>query len=182
MGTANLLEAIREDLPVCARSSVSPAISTMKTAKPASPYRESDPLGGHDPYSSSKACAEIVASACRDSFFPPARFKDHRVLIATGRPGNVIGGSDWSERPPRSRPPPWFPFLAGPCLSAAPKPFARGNMCSSLLHGYILLAEQLLSGCTAASSAFNFGPRVDDMWAVERIGTKLVDMWGPGAS
>ena len=61
------------------------------------PYREIDPLGGHDPYSSSKACAEIVAAAYRIHFFPCGSRSERWVAIATARAGNVIGGGDWSE-------------------------------------------------------------------------------------
>ena len=61
------------------------------------PYRETDPLGGYDPYSSSKACAEIVSAAYRNSFFPVDRLHEHRVAVATARAGNVIGGGDWSQ-------------------------------------------------------------------------------------
>ena len=71
-------------------------------------YRENDPLGGRDPYSNSKACAELVGATYRDSFFPLARFEEHGVAIASARAGNVVGGGDWTARPAwcrrRSRP------------------------------------------------------------------------------
>jgi CDP-glucose 4,6-dehydratase len=96
MGTAHVLEAIRKTASV--RAVV--CITTDKcygNQEWVWPYREIDPLGGHDPYASSKACAEIVSAAYRSSFFPVDRLHDHHVALATARAGNVIGGGDWSE-------------------------------------------------------------------------------------
>jgi CDP-glucose 4,6-dehydratase len=96
MGTANLMEAIRKTPSV--RAVV--CITTDKVYKNQEwewPYREADPLGGFDPYSSSKACAEIVVAAYRSSFFPLDKLQEHGVAVATVRAGNVIGGGDWSQ-------------------------------------------------------------------------------------
>ena len=96
MGTANVLEAVRSTPSVRAVVCVT-TDKCYENKEWAWPYRETDPLGGHDPYSSSKACAEIVAAAYRSSFFSVDRLHEHRVSLATARAGNVIGGGDWSE-------------------------------------------------------------------------------------
>ncbi|PYX45608.1 MAG: CDP-glucose 4,6-dehydratase, partial [Acidobacteria bacterium] len=96
MGTVHVLEAVRRTPSV--RAVV--CITTDKCYENQGwiwLYRESDPLGGYDPYASSKACAEIVSAAYRRSFFPPERLDEHHVAVATARAGNVIGGGDWSE-------------------------------------------------------------------------------------
>jgi CDP-glucose 4,6-dehydratase len=96
MGTVHLMEAIRKTPSV--RAVV--CVTTDKCYKNQEwiwPYRETDPLGGYDPYASSKACAEIVSAAYRTSFFPIERMHEHHVALATARAGNVIGGGDWSE-------------------------------------------------------------------------------------
>jgi len=180
MGTANLLEAVRKCPSV--RSVV--CVTTDKcyvNREWAWPYRETDPLGGHDPYSSSKACAEIVAAAYRDSYFPSSLRHQHRVAIATARAGNVIGGGDWSED--RLIPDLIRGFRSGhPVLIRRPNAIRPWQHVLEPLHGYIMLAEQLLAGRAEAASAFNFGPSEDDAWPVERIATKLASMWGAGAS
>jgi CDP-glucose 4,6-dehydratase len=180
MGTANLLEAVRKT--PSARAVV--CVTTDKCYQNrewAWPYRETDPLGGHDPYSSSKAAAEIVVAAYRDSYFPVNRLSDHHVAIATARAGNVIGGGDWSED--RLVPDLIRGFAYGnPVLIRCPKAIRPWQHVLEPLQGYITLAEHLLTGRPDAASAFNFGPGEDDAWPVERIADKLAAMWGHGAS
>lgn len=180
MGTANLLEAVRKTSSV--RAVV--CVTTDKcyvNREWAWPYRETDPLGGHDPYSSSKACAEIVTAAYRDSYFPLNKLSEHRVAIATARAGNVIGGGDWSEDR-------LIPDLIrgfhrhNPVLIRRPHAIRPWQHVLEPLQGYITLAEQLLAGRAEACGAFNFGPGEEDTWPVERIATKLAGMWGHGAS
>jgi CDP-glucose 4,6-dehydratase len=96
MGTAHVLEAVRKTPSVRAVVCVT-TDKCYENREWVWPYRETDPLGGHDPYSSSKACAEIVSAAYRSSFFSVDRTGEHRVALATARAGNVIGGGDWSE-------------------------------------------------------------------------------------
>lgn len=96
MGTAHVLEAVRKAPSVGAVVCVT-TDKCYENKESVWPYRETDPLGGHDPYSSSKACAEIVSAAYRSSFFPVDRLHEHHVAVATARAGNVIGGGDWSE-------------------------------------------------------------------------------------
>ncbi len=109
-------------------------------------------LGGPDPYSSSKACAEIVAAAYRDSYFPVGPVDEHRVAIATARAGNVIGGGDWSED--RLIPDLIRGFASGnPVLIRRPEAIRPWQHVLEPLQGYITLAEQLL----AQNSSGRFG-------------------------
>ncbi|WP_109486748.1 CDP-glucose 4,6-dehydratase [Occallatibacter savannae] len=180
MGTANLLEAVRKTSSVRAVVCVT-TDKCYQNREWAWPYRETDPLGGHDPYSSSKAAAEIVVSAFRDSYFPLNRLSDHRVAIATARAGNVIGGGDWSED--RLIPDLIRGFESGkPVLIRRPNAIRPWQHVLEPLHGYITLAEHLLAGRAEAASAFNFGPSEDDAWPVERIADRMVNLWGAGAS
>jgi len=144
------------------------------------PYRETDPLGGHDPYSSSKACAELVAAAYRTSYFPVALLQDHQVAIATARAGNVIGGGDWSED--RLIPDLVRGFQSGaPVLIRRPHSIRPWQHVLEPLQGYLRLAERLLSGEPVFASAFNFGPSDKDAWTVARIATKMAALWADGA-
>jgi len=141
-----------------------------------------DPLGGYDPYSSSKACAEIVSAAYRQSYFPVERYGEHGVAIATARAGNVIGGGDWSlDR--------LIPDLVSGFLSGKPVPIRRPHAIRPWqhvlepLHGYITLAEKLLSPDAARyATAYNFGPADDDARTVEWIAESMKHAWGDGAS
>ena len=181
MGTVNLLEAIRQN-PGMVRAVV--CITTDKVYRNQEwewPYRETDPLGGFDPYSSSKACAEIAASGYRSSFFPVERMKEHGVAVATVRAGNVIGGGDWSKD--RLIPDLVRGFQAGkPIQIRRPKAIRPWQHVLEPLSGYMMLAERLLTQPEKFASSFNFGPAYEDAWPVERIATKLAGMWGDNAS
>lgn len=180
MGTAHVLEAVREVPTV--RAVV--CITTDKCYQNREwvwPYRENDPLGGYDPYSSSKACSEIVAAAYRSSFFPVEHLAEHRVAVATARAGNVIGGGDWSTD--RLIPDLIRGFEAGqPVMIRHPEAIRPWQHVLEPLSGYIALAERLLAGEAQFASAFNFGPASDEAWPVERIATKLAGLWGEGGS
>jgi len=180
MGTANLLEAVRKSPSVRAVVCVT-TDKCYQNREWAWPYRETDPLGGHDPYSSSKAAAEIIVAAFRDSYFPVNRLSEHRVAIATARAGNVIGGGDWSED--RLIPDLIRGFESDkPVLIRRPNAIRPWQHVLEPLQGYITLAEHLLSGRVDAASAFNFGPSEDDAWPVERIANRMVSLWGSGSS
>jgi len=180
MGTAHVLEAIRKTSSVRAAICIT-TDKCYRNDEEHRPYRETDPLGGHDPYSSSKACAEIVAAAYRSSFFSIDRFHEHSVAVATARAGNVIGGGDWAEGR-------LIPDLMRGFLSSQPVPIRNPSATRPWQHvldplwGYMMLAEQLLAGRTKYATAFNFGPAGDEQWAVERIATRLVGLWGNCAS
>ena len=180
MGTAHVLEAIRKTPSV--RAAV--CVTTDKcylNQEWVWPYRETDPLGGYDPYASSKACAEIVSAAYRTSFFPADRLHEHHVALATARAGNVIGGGDWSED--RLIPDLMRGFSSGqPVLIRRPNAIRPWQHVLDPLHGYILLAQELLAQRARFASAYNFGPSDEDVWPVERIANSLVQSWGNGAS
>jgi CDP-glucose 4,6-dehydratase len=180
MGTVHLMEAIRKTPTV--RAVV--CVTTDKCYQNQGwiwPYRETDPLGGYDPYASSKACAEIVSAAYRSSFFPLDRLHEHRVALATARAGNVIGGGDWSED--RLIPDLVLGFSSGqPVLIRRPNAIRPWQHVLDPLHGYMMLAQELLAQHARFASAYNFGPSDEDVWPVERIATRLVQLWGNGAS
>jgi CDP-glucose 4,6-dehydratase len=144
-------------------------------------YRETDPLGGYDPYSSSKACAEIVSAAYRQSYFPVGKLEQHGVALATARAGNVIGGGDWSAD--RLIPDLVRGFLAGEAVRIRrPHAIRPWQHVMEPLHGYIRLAEELLSHDPKFATAYNFGPPDDDARPVEWIAEKMTGFWGSGAT
>jgi CDP-glucose 4,6-dehydratase len=180
IGTAQVLEAVRKTQSVRAVVCVT-TDKCYHNEEWVWPYRETDRLGGFDPYSSSKACAEIVSAAYRSSFFSLEKELGRCVGVATARAGNVIGGGDWSED--RLVPDLIRGFQIGqPVLIRRPKAVRPWQHVLEPLRGYILLAERLLTGRSEFSSSFNFGPADGDAWPVERIATKLVNLWSHGAS
>jgi CDP-glucose 4,6-dehydratase len=176
MGTAHVLEAARS----CRNLRAILVITTDKVYRndenPAG-YREEDPLGGDDPYSASKACAEFVSASYRASFFSEAG----KPLIATARAGNVIGGGDWGGD--RLVPDMVRALEANePAQIRAPNSVRPWQHVLDPLWGYLQLAEQLMAGNNARVGAWNFGPRPSDFQSVAALGGKFVDHWGPGAS
>ncbi|MDE1162454.1 MAG: CDP-glucose 4,6-dehydratase [Acidobacteriaceae bacterium] len=182
LGTARVLDAIRRTPSVRAVVSVTTDKCYENIEDPHHSYVESDPLGGYDPYSSSKACAEIVSAAYRQSFFPTSRIAEHKVAVATARAGNVIGGGDWSLD--RLVPDLVRGFLAGESvLIRRPDAIRPWQHVLEPLAGYIALAEHLLSADPARyATAFNFGPSDDDAQPVGWIVEKMVNFWGDNAS
>jgi CDP-glucose 4,6-dehydratase len=179
MGTAHVLEAARKTPSVRAVVCVT-TDKCYENREWVWPYRETDALGGHDPYSSSKACAEIVSAAYRSSFLSVERPEGERIALATARAGNVIGGGDWSED--RLIPDLIRGFHAGePVRIRRPQAIRPWQHVLEPLHGYLLLGERLLAGDTKAASAFNFGPRDEDAWTVEQIAGFMAREWGAGA-
>ncbi|HKU24494.1 MAG TPA: CDP-glucose 4,6-dehydratase, partial [Candidatus Sulfotelmatobacter sp.] len=180
MGTVHVLEVVRKTPSV--RAVV--CITTDKVYDNQEwvwPYRETDPLGGHDPYASSKACAEIVCAAYRGSFFSQEPSNQHYVALATARAGNVIGGGDWSED--RLIPDLVRGFCSGTsALIRRPSAIRPWQHVLEPLQGYLILADRLLEQGQPYASAYNFGPGDQNSWPVERIATKLMEMWGNGAS
>ena len=180
LGTGHVLEAVRKTPSVRAVVSVT-TDKCYENKEWVWGYRETDALGGYDPYSSSKACAEILTAAYRQSFFHPAHFAEHRCGIATARAGNVIGGGDWSTD--RLIPDLLRGFTAGEEVHVRrPKSIRPWQHVLEPLWGYIRLAEELYQGNSTCASAFNFGPYDEDAWPVERIAAKMVSVWGDGAS
>ncbi len=145
------------------------------------PYRENDALGGHDPYSNSKACAELVTSAYRNSFFPAARYAEHGVAIASARAGNVIGGGDWS--PDRLIADIVRAFESGePLQIRNPTATRPWQHVLEPLRGYLSLAENLYRDGTKFSGAWNFGPHYDDARPVGWIVEHLASRWASAGS
>ena len=180
MGTAHVLETVRT-LPSVRAAVVITTDKCYLNREWRWGYRETDHLGGYDPYSSSKACAEILTASYRNSFFSAESLEKHSVALATARAGNVIGGGDWSEDR-------LIPDLVRGFISGQSVPIRRPLSVRPWQHvlepvaGYLLLAEKLLAGDTSFADAWNFGPFDDDAWPVERIATAMAERWGGSAS
>lgn len=176
MGTANILEAARSCESV--RSIV--MITTDKCYDNKEwpwGYRENEALGGYDPYSSSKACSEIVAAAYRSSFFNSKDYgSKHHVAIATARAGNVIGGGDWAKD--RLVPDIVRSINEGEkVLIRSPYSIRPWQHVLEPLSGYLLLAQRLYEkGCEFAE-AWNFGPYDSDARPVQWIVERLCSTW-----
>lgn len=181
IGTAKVLDAVRRTPSVRAVVSVT-TDKCYENKEWLWGYRETDPLGGYDPYSSSKACAEIVSAAYRQSYFAPANMAAHRCGIATARAGNVIGGGDWSTD--RLIPDLVRGFLAGePVRIRRPGAIRPWQHVLEPLYGYLLLAEHLLGeGGGRYATAYNFGPSDDDAQTVGWIVERMRQSWGQNAS
>lgn len=180
IGTANVLEAVRSTPQVKAVVSVT-TDKCYENQEWNWGYREVDHLGGYDPYSSSKACAELVTAAYRSSFFNPALHARHGVALASARAGNVIGGGDWA----RDRLIPDILSALGkgePVRIRNPHAVRPWQHVLEPLSGYLRLAELLASGDGSAfSEAWNFGPADDDARPVQWIVERMIEKWG-GAS
>jgi CDP-glucose 4,6-dehydratase len=136
-------------------------------------YREGEALGGHDPYSASKGCAEIVTAAYRRSYGTA----DWR--LASARAGNVIGGGDWAAD--RLVPDLVRSILAGqPVVLRRPLSIRPWQHVLEPLSGYLLLAERLVNGGDAFADAWNFGPTDNDALTVRQVAALLVEHWGQG--
>jgi CDP-glucose 4,6-dehydratase len=181
MGTVNLLEAVRRSPDVRAVVIVTSDKCYQNREWPWG-YREYEPMGGRDPYASSKGCAELVTGAYRASFFGAdnAPGADRAPLVASGRAGNVIGGGDWARD--RLVPDAMSAFAEGrPLAVRNPHAVRPWQHVLAPLHGYLLLAERLLAGERAAAEGWNFGPAEEDARSVAEIVGGLAQRWGTGA-
>lgn len=144
-------------------------------------YRENEALGGYDPYSSSKACSELVTAAYRSSFFNPDRFGAHGVAVASVRAGNVIGGGDWAND--RLVPDCIRSLLRGETIRIrSPRAVRPWQHVLEPLSGYLLLAQRLVEKGAPFADAWNFGPRDDDARPVEWIVRRICNKWGGRAT
>lgn len=175
MGTVHVLEAAR-------RAGTVRAIVNVTTDKCYENrewvwgYREDEAMGGHDPYSSSKGCAELVASAWRRSFFAGGQ-----TALASARAGNVIGGGDWALD--RLVPDILRALAAGePVAIRNPAAIRPWQHVLEPLAGYLVLAQRLVGDGAAVAEGWNFGPMEADAQPVQWIVERLVDGWGDGAS
>ena len=180
MGTVHLLEAIRQACGVKAFVNITSDKCYENQEWPWG-YRENEPMGGFDPYSNSKGCAELVTSAFRNSFFNTEDFDNHGVAIATARSGNVIGGGDWAKD--RLIPDIMRAIVAEkPVVVRNPDAIRPWQHVLEPLGGYLLLAQKLWEEGHEFSEAWNFGPSDADAKPVSWIVTSLTDMWGKSAS
>lgn len=179
LGTVNVLEAVRRTggvrVLVCITSD-----KCYENKEWVWGYREEDRLGGHDPYSSSKGCAELVISAYRRSYFPPERYEEHGVALASTRAGNVIGGGDWAQD--RLIPDIMRAILENrPVIIRNPNAIRPWQHVLEPLNGYLCLAERLWSDGPRFAQAWNFGPDSANAKTVGWIVDYLTRQWGEGA-
>ena len=176
MGTVNVLEAAR----TCGNLKAIVSVTTDKCYENkewAWGYRENEPMGGHDPYSSSKGCAELITSAYRNSFFNSV----NSAAIASARAGNVIGGGDWSED--RLIPDILKSFeKKSPVVIRNPMATRPWQHVLEPLSGYLVLAEHLFNEGKSFAEAWNFGPKDEDCKPVSWILDKMVANWNDHAS
>jgi CDP-glucose 4,6-dehydratase len=178
-GTANLLEAISSQ----EHSSATVVVTTDKVydnQETNSLYSEEDRLGGHDPYSASKACAELVVSSFRSSFFSPANREGRQKALSSARAGNVIGGGDWGEDR-------IIPDIVR-CLEKGdpagirnPSSVRPWQHVIEPLGGYLLLGALARENPFDHSKAYNFGPLPDDHLAVRELAEIAIHSWGSGS-
>ncbi len=180
MGTVNFLEAVRHT-PSVRVTVVITSDKCYENREWVWGYRENEAMGGHDPYSNSKGCAELVTAAYRSSFFAPETYGAHQVAVASGRAGNVIGGGDWALD--RLIPDMIKAFHQGqPVLIRNPHAIRPWQHVLEPLSGYLLLAENLWNSGPEFVGGWNFGPSDDDARPVSWIVDRLTSLWGNGAT
>lgn len=178
VGTANLLEVVKELEKKCSIIVVT-TDKVYENKEQNVLYKESDRLGGYDPYSASKACTEIVVDSFRNSYFNPDKFEFHRKAIASARAGNVIGGGDWSKNR-------IIPDTAGALLHNEtikvrnPGSIRPWQHVLEPLVGYLLLGGLLHQEPSVFSSSYNFGPYPEDHLTVEELVKLSIQLWGGG--
>ena len=180
MGTVNLLEAVRSTPSVKAVVNIT-SDKCYENREWVWGYRENEAMGGYDPYSSSKGCAELVASAYRNSYFHPDKYQQHGVALASARAGNVIGGGDWAgDR--------LIPDILRAIVQNKPVHIRNPHAIRPWQHvleplaGYLQLAQKLYTEGAAYAEGWNFGPNEEDAKPVQWIVEQLTTAWGEGAS
>ncbi len=174
MGTVHLLEGARSTPSIKAFVSVT-SDKCYENREWVWGYREDEAFGGHDPYSNSKACAELVTSAYRSSFFGTAG-----TAVASARAGNVIGGGDWATDR-------LVPDIVKAMSAGTPVRIRNPNAVRPWQHvleplaGYLMLAERLMEHGAAYAEGWNFGPSEDSAQTVQWIVERMVDRWGDQA-
>ncbi|MBU2261021.1 MAG: CDP-glucose 4,6-dehydratase [Proteobacteria bacterium] len=178
-GTVNVFEAVRKTPSVKVLVNIT-SDKCYENKEWVWGYRENDPLGGHDPYSASKGCAELVFSAYLNSFFSPSAAQNRPIGAASARAGNVIGGGDWgADR------------LVPDCIRAIsghqpigirnPRAVRPWQHVLEPLGGYLLLGAALWQGPQKYSGAWNFGPDDGSHLAVAEMADRLIKFWGDGS-
>ena len=180
MGTLHVLEAIR----ACESVKSAVMITSDKCYENREwewGYRENEPMGGHDPYSSSKGCAELLIASYRDSYFPKHAPQKNHTAIASVRAGNVIGGGDWAED--RLIPDIVRAFEKGETVQIRnPNSSRPWQHVLEPLAGYIELAEKLFNDGDVWAEGWNFGPREEDARPVGWIVKAMTAQWGGNAA
>lgn len=179
MGTLHILEGIRSVKSVRAALMIT-TDKCYDNKEWGWGYRENEPMGGYDPYSSSKGCAELLIASYRNSYFPNHSYTEHQTAIASARAGNVIGGGDWATD---RLIPDIIKAISAEKVVEIRNPHAIRPWQHVLepLSGYLLLTEKLYSEGTAYAEAWNFGPQPEDAKSVKWIVEKIVQHWGEGA-
>jgi CDP-glucose 4,6-dehydratase len=179
MGSVNLLESVRHTPSVRAVVNVTSDKCYDNQSFERS-YTEDDSIGGFDPYSSSKGCAELVSSAYRNSFFSTQTYAQHGVAIATARAGNVIGGGDWSVD--RLIPDILAAFGQGREVAIRyPNAVRPWQHVLEALSGYLVLTERLFDLGPSFAGAWNFGPDGKDNRTVAWLVEQMAAIWGQDA-
>ena len=176
MGTLHILEAIR--LCKSVRSVV--IVTTDKCYENDNRsigYSEEDPMGGYDPYSSSKGSAELLISSYRRSYFNLDKFSDHKTSLSSVRAGNVIGGGDWAED--RLIPDTVRSIVQNSQIEIRnPSSVRPWQHVLEPLNGYLMLAEKMYSQGEQFSESWNFGPKDEDSRSVKWVVEKILQFWG----
>jgi len=181
VGTLNVLESVRDNDFVRAIVIVT-SDKCYENKEWVWGYRETDSLGGYDPYSASKSCSELIAFCYYNSFFNPSDYgKDHHIAIATARAGNVIGGGDWA-----------IDRLIPDCIKALskndvivmrhPNASRPWQFVLEPLYGYLELAQKLYNDGPIYGGAWNFGPDDSNIKPVKWIVEQIIKLWGTPAS
>jgi CDP-glucose 4,6-dehydratase len=178
IGTANVLNAVRKLEKSCQVI----AITTDKVycnIEADYAYKETDRLGGYDPYSASKAAAEFIIDSYRNSFFNPKDVAQHGKSVAVARAGNVIGGGDWAKD---RIIPDIIRALQNqePVQVRNPKAIRPWQHVIEPLFGYLLLTSKMASDPVQYAGAYNFGPVSDDCWEVQKVVNTAIEVWGGG--
>lgn len=178
MGSLNVLECIRRLDKPCNGIMVT-TDKCYENKEQIWGYRETDPMGGYDPYSSSKGCMELLISSYRNSFFNVERYVQHRKAVVSVRAGNVIGGGDWS----RDR-------IVPDCIRAieseepieirSPKAVRPWQHVLEPLRGYLMLAEKMMENPVKYSGGWNFGPLNESVVCVEEVVQRVISAYGKG--
>lgn len=179
IGTAHVMEALRTLQKPCTVVIITTdkVYENMETGEH---YKETDKLGGHDPYSASKAAAEIIVHSYKKSFFDPARVEEHKKSIATARAGNVIGGGDRSED--RIFPDMIRAFEKNePVIVRNPASVRPWQHVLEPISGYLLLGAKMVEQPQQYEGAWNFGPLNHDVLTVKQVVEQAIDVWGKAA-
>ncbi|MDA3893042.1 MAG: CDP-glucose 4,6-dehydratase [Salinivirgaceae bacterium] len=180
MGTVNMLEAVRQNKGIKAVVNVT-TDKCYENQEWHWGYRESEPMGGYDPYSNSKGCSELVTASYRNSYFNKNTYEQHGIAVGSARAGNVIGGGDWADD--RLIPDFIRAIIKGEQVQIrSPYAIRPWQHVLEPLTGYLTLAKALSEHGPEFAAGWNFGPNDSDAKNVEWITQRICKLWGNGAS